>query len=303
VANRSLAALGRAARLARSAGLGRALRALRDGTDSVFLCLDRPPLKASVDGERVRGYLRHRSFLDEVARPKTTYRALFVRSLRLGMTVIDGGAHVGVYTLLASRQVGAHGRVLAFEPDPYNFRALAFNARGLSNVRLLRKALGDERRWAVFHESAGTIGSSLVSHGDTSRESVVEVTSIDEELAGDAVGDLLVKLNVEGAEPLVLRGMTDTLARCGDAVLFVEVAPTLLGPEAQHIVGTLEELGFEVSRIDLAEQSLIRVDAGTPLPKCHLFAERRLGTDAGRPRPAQSATRDTVGRPGEQTSA
>jgi FkbM family methyltransferase len=303
VANRSLAVLGRAARLARSVGLGGALRALRDGADSVFLGVDRPPLKASVDGVRVRGYLRHRSFLDEVVRPTTTYRSLFVRSLRPGMTVVDGGAHVGVYTVLASRGVGADGRVLAFEPDPYNFRALAFNASGRANVRLLPKALGEERRWAVFHESAGTIGSSLIPHGNLTGESVVEVTTIDAELTRRELGDLLVKLNVEGAEPLVLEGMKETLARCAHAVLFVEVAPALLGTEAQGIVGKLEELGFEVSRIDVAEQSLVRVDASTRLPKCHLFAERHRRVADGPSGAAQSATRDTVRRPGDQTSA
>lgn len=80
------------ARAARAAGLGQAFAATRDAADAVFLRAGLPPpLSASVDGVRVRGYLRHRSFLDEAARPGTTYRELFVRTLRPGMTVVDGG--------------------------------------------------------------------------------------------------------------------------------------------------------------------------------------------------------------------
>ena len=256
------------ARAARAVDLGNAFAATRDAADAVFLRAGRPPLSASIGGVRVRGYLRHRSFLDEAARPGTTYRELFVRTLRPGMTVVDGGAHLGLYTVLGARGVGPGGRVLAFEPDPYNLRALEANARELGNVVVSTKALAEGPGEATFHRSSGTIGSSLLARD----------TSIGAELEGAELRSLVIKLNVEGAEPRVLEGARETLTRCHDATLFVEVSPDLLGEQAAALVPQLEELGFDVFRITLADQSLRRILPGEPPAKGHLLA-RRAGGD------------------------
>lgn len=269
-----LRALGTVARGARRAGLGGVLARARDTADAAFQRAGLPPLAATIDGARVRGYLRHRSFLDEAARPGTTYRELFVRTLKPGMTVIDGGAHVGLYSVLGARGVGPGGRVLAFEPDPYNFRALEANTGGLANVTLSRSALAERRREAAFHRSSGTIGSSLLARDTSIGVETVAVTSIDDELEGREVASLLVKLNVEGAEPLVLEGARRTLDRVADATLFVEAAPDHLGEDAPRIVGQIEELGFEVFRIRLRDQALAQIRPGEPLEKGHLFARR-----------------------------
>ena len=56
--------------------------------------------------------------------PNETYWVM--RSLRPGQTFVDIGANVGYYTVIASRLVGASGRVFAFEPDPVSFALLAY---------------------------------------------------------------------------------------------------------------------------------------------------------------------------------
>jgi FkbM family methyltransferase len=266
------------ARAARAAGLGDAFATTRDAADAVFLRAGLAPFSASVDGVRVRGYLRHRSFLHEAGRPGTTYRELFVRTLRPGMTVVDGGAHLGLYTVLGARGVGPGGRVLAFEPDPYNLRALEVNTRELGNVVVSAKALAEGPGEAMFHRSSGTIGSSLLARDTSIGAETAELTSIDDELAGAELRGLVIKLNVEGAEPRVLEGARETLTRCHDATLFVEVSPDLLGEQAAALVPQLEELGFEVFRITLADQSLRRILPGEPPAKGHLLA-RRAGGD------------------------
>lgn len=274
--HRSLALLGFGASLARAAGLGRALDRARNALDARFVRAERPPLRATIDDEAIYGFLRHRSFLAEVTRPATTYRELFVRQLRPGLTVIDGGAHIGLYTVLASRGVGPLGRVIAFEPDPYNFTALAYNVRrqGARNVTLRPKALAETPRRATFHLSRGTIGSALRPRVDTEGHLPTDVTSIDAELTGEPPDELLVKLNVEGAEPLVLDGMRETLARVQRIAMFVELDPLGLrsaGFEPEAFVAKLDGLGFRVSAIRLSDQSL-----GPPAPsrKGHLFCER-----------------------------
>ena len=265
-------ALGTLTRMARRAGLEQAARRLRDAADGLFLRLARPPLAVEVDGVRLRGFLRHRSFLAEVIRPGATYRELFAGLLRPGLTVVDAGAHVGLYALLAAR---GGAEVLAFEPDEYNLRALVFNAaRSSGGIRIVAKALGDGRGRAPFYRSRATIGSSLFRREPSDVETTVEVTSLDEELRGVELESLLVKLNIEGAEPLALEGMRDTLDRCPDVTMFVEINPGVLA-RPRELVDRLVELGFDVSWIDLPTQCRVPLDPSAPLGKGHLFASRR----------------------------
>ena len=275
MANRTVDVLGSAARLARAAHLESVASVARDTVDAVFRRVGRPPLAATIGGVTVRGYLRHRSFLAEAAKPGTTYRELFVQSLRPGTTVVDGGAHVGLYTVLAAR---AGADILAFEPDAYNFRALEFNARSYPNAHLAREALAERRRTACLHRSSGTISSSLLARDTTVEAVEIAVTSIDEALAGRDLKALVVKLNVEGAEPLALEGMRETAARCDDVTVFVEVAPHLLGEQTGEVVPQLEGLGLDVFAIRLADQSLTRVRPAEPLAKGHLYCVRPRST-------------------------
>jgi hypothetical protein len=77
-----------------------------------------------------------------------TQELSFVRRfLRSGMTVLDIGAHQGLYTLLASTWVGPNGRVFAFEPSRRERRSLWLNLRlnWCKNVRIQPLALGNDK--------------------------------------------------------------------------------------------------------------------------------------------------------------
>ena len=255
---RALSTLGTGARWARGAGLGRLMRAGRDSADAAFLRLGRPPLRADADGLTVRGYLRHRSFLAHLASGtyEPEYRRLFERELRPGATVVDAGAHIGTYTVLACRAVGPSGRVIAIEPDPYNMRALEANVRrlGCANVALVRKALADSPGRARFQQSLGTISSSFEARAGRGpfRELETDVTSVDAELAGVDVGALVVKLDVEGAEPRALAGMTETIRRARSVALFLELNPSALAASRSDeatLLAQVDALGLEATPI------------------------------------------------------
>jgi len=278
-----LVTLGKAAAVARSARLGSALAWSRDSLDILFVRWWKPPLKATVDGFQVHGFLRHRSFLAGVAEGnyESFYRLLFVEALVPGLTVVDGGAHVGLYTLLAARAVGPAGSVLAFEPDPYNFAALKYNveAARFHNVRLIPKALSRSIGRATFQQSMGTISSSLLARQDSGpfRRTEVEATTLDHELAGSQLPQLLVKLDVEGSEPLALEGMRETLVRTPTVTLFVEINPSALGYlgyDAEKLVDHLRELGFTVSFIDDRRGELTQVPLGASPPKGNLLCRK-----------------------------
>jgi hypothetical protein len=80
-------------------------------------------LSVEVDGLRMAGSVEHRGHMELVRQgryePFTT--ELFKSCLRAGMTVVDIGAQLGYFTLLAGQAVQSEGRVYAFEPDPRTF--------------------------------------------------------------------------------------------------------------------------------------------------------------------------------------
>jgi FkbM family methyltransferase len=269
--------LGRLARAARRAGLGPALRWSVALVDATLIRLRRAPLRAVIDGLTVRGFLRHRSFLAEARQPRETYAELFVSLLRPGMTVVDGGAHLGLYTLLGSRGVGPAGIVFAVEPDRYNLAALRVNAAHLPSVVIVPRALSDAEGVATFYETRSTIGSSLIERADAKAHRV-ETTSVDALLAERDVSLLLVKLNIEGAEHLALRGMRETLARVDTVAILIEVNPPLLaagGTDVDAMLDALRSQGFTVSYVDLPTQEPVPLPE--PLRKGHLLVSRNAG--------------------------
>lgn len=246
-------ALGTAARVARAAGLGSALRLLRDGADSALLHARAPVLRAQFEGAQLRGFLRHRSFLAGIDRGdyEPTLRNLILESAGPGTLFVDAGAHVGFYSLLAVR---AGADVVALEPDPYNLAALRRNLRG-TRAEVLGSAVSDSVGAAAFHLSSSTTGSSLVDRGDIemTRSMSVETTTVDAVVEGRSFDMLVLKVDVEGAEPAALAGAQRALREAPSAVVIAEVHPKALaanGSNADDVVAPLRDAGYEIRFVD-----------------------------------------------------
>lgn len=132
---------------------------------------------------------------------------VFESYCRPGMTVVDIGANLGYYTMLASRLVGPAGRVVAVEPNSENCRLLLLSKllNDAANADLLPVALDDHRGWSYFSTALGTNGSLL--NGDLAiadgRGFVVPTFTLDELVEGPVD---LIKIDVEGAEFRVISG-------------------------------------------------------------------------------------------------
>jgi FkbM family methyltransferase len=139
-----------------------------------------------------------------------------------GDVVADVGANVGYLTSLAAVCAGASGRVMAFEPHPVVFELLSaniarWNGANLAQVQPHQLALSDHAGTAqlnaghAFHANMGL--SSLEAAGEASAEDVVvpvEIKRLDEVIGADErIG--LMKIDVEGHEPGVLRGSRELL--------------------------------------------------------------------------------------------
>ncbi|WP_226377617.1 FkbM family methyltransferase [Citrifermentans bremense] len=147
-----------------------------------------------------------------------------------GRTLLDIGACVGLVTVHAAK-LGAD--VYAFEPDPYYRSRLKKNLRlnELDQVTVVPWAVSDTAGEAeLFTDGAGGNSPSLRKVGERGRE-VVQTDTIDDALKrGEIRAPDLVKIDIEGAEILALRGMQGLLRSTqAPRVIFMEVHPQFLG--------------------------------------------------------------------------
>ena len=134
--------------------------------------------------------------------------------LKPGMTFLDVGANFGYFTLLAASRVGATGRVFAIEPSPYAFDRLSETVRvnSLHQVRVEHLGLSDTNGTLDLYVSPSEFHSPTMSAGSGGDPVAVPVRRLDDCLADWGAGTIdLMKLDVEGHEPFVLRGGIEAL--------------------------------------------------------------------------------------------
>jgi FkbM family methyltransferase len=140
--------------------------------------------------------------------------ARFITSyLQAGMTFWDVGAHIGEYSLIAAKRVGTTGRVEAFEPQPSIFELLERNVsiNNVSSITLHREAVSDECGVAKLFLSSEPSMSHLGRQTAGGPTVSVSTISLDHFVRASERRPDLVKVDVEGAEKLVLHGACSIL--------------------------------------------------------------------------------------------
>lgn len=178
------------------------------------------------------------------------------RELRGGGVMVDVGANIGVHCLPVARmlQDSGEGRVYAFEPAPdtaERLRRMAERNGVASRLEVVQVALGDTPRTASLrsateHTSLDVGMRSLYGSGGDAIP--VEVTTFDAWAEGVRLSrwDVL-KMDVEGAETEVLRGMQRTLSTLRPRLLAIEVVDEHLrraGSSRAELVSLLESVGY-----------------------------------------------------------
>lgn len=173
--------------------------------------------------------------------------------------VIEIGANIGYFALIEMDALDEGAELVAFEPDDSNADLLktnlALNDR-LDAATIERTAVGPERGTAELqlssHSNLNQIRSETVieDNHDTDETITVDMWSIDEYLdesdyAPDAVA--AVRMDIEGYETEVLRGMETVLRADGPTVISLEVHANVLEYDARaELMDQFDEHGFEV---------------------------------------------------------
>jgi FkbM family methyltransferase len=181
------------------------------------------------------------------------------RYLRPGDRFIDGGANVGAYTLLAASLVGPTGHVDAFEPAPLEISRLRENVsrNGFDQVRVHEAGLADVPGWADFTVDRKSGNRLRRTDDDQANVTLVAVTTIDTALP--ATNHAMAKLDLEGAEPLALRGAERHLAAGDPPVLVLELVDRFVrrfGSSAVEVADWLYHRGYELATYDAAVNRL-----------------------------------------------
>ena len=203
--------------------------------------------------------------------------------LRQGMKVIDVGANVGYYTLLAAKYIGKSGKVWAFEPEPRNFKEL------LDNIQLNQYADIVKPRQEAVSNVAGeaTLFVSLVESGEHSivpccgynkKEVKVEMVRLDDVIKGECID--VLKTDTEGNDMNVLIGANKLLAHSEDILLYTEFWPDGLvasGHSPEDYWNLLVSLGFVISLLD--DHNISVMETNLPSVLAHIRKHRNMSAN------------------------
>ena len=218
-----------------------------------IILLDGITAYKKVDEHIIHFYLQDRTYLEPFSQNllyEQEETTLLKKLLKKDMNVINIGANIGYFTLLAARQVGPQGKVFAFEPFPKTVELLQKNidANGYSNVEVIPMAVSSKSGIAKLALKSDTAHNFLTENTSEFQTIDVPITTIDEYTKNHKT-DFII-MDAEGYEPLILDGMAETLAKNPHIQIITEYNPYTLeiaGNTGENFIKKIENMGFIIS--------------------------------------------------------
>jgi len=226
------------------------------------------PLQLRFDPRGAQGYFLYY---------RGVYEERLLRKLRQllapGMTFVDVGANIGLYSVVAGHCVGPRGLVLAFEPQAELAPVFWENVRmnRLSNVRHAAIALGRTAGVSSLfrvNDSPGQVSLRLrPDERSVGPAAVVTVRTLSEALREQGVVSVHgMKIDVEGGDLDVLEGFREWLAATPPKFIFCECIDRLLarfGHRSEDLIRFLRGYGYVVYYPSRTRWALLEADAGS----------------------------------------
>lgn len=175
--------------------------------------------------------------------------------------VIEVGGHIGYISQYFSKLVGDNGRVIVFEPGLNNLPYILFNVQKCNNVQIVQEAISNRVGKASFYienltgqnnslikDFKGTIENKKVAFVDNNiQEVIVDTTTLDAYCLKSNITPNFIKIDIEGAENLAIKGMLNMLKE-HKPILMIEIQDNY-----SEIFNTLKEYGYCLYNEDLKE--------------------------------------------------
>jgi FkbM family methyltransferase len=198
--------------------------------------------------------------------------SVFNHAISPGCCVVDGGAHIGLYTIAAAKQLHGDGIVISFEPDTRNFALLRRNVllNGFGRiVRTEQLAIAESERVANLYRSPTISTRSSLFQAESDAGVSVRCTTLDHYIRSNSLPRVnVLKLDLEGAEPICIRGMEETLTSL--SCLILEINDLRLQEQAVDPIQFVEQVkdlgGFGAVHVcDEQQGKLVLWDKGEGL--------------------------------------
>lgn len=179
---------------------------------------------------------------------------LFRNYVKEGMHVVDIGSNLGYYALLAATLVGPKGRILAIEPEPQNYKLLTMNmiANHIQNIDTVQCAVGSKNGTSELYLTKTLNTNSLIPPVDGSAIASIQVKvkTLDALLAElDFPKVDFVRMDIEGGEIAVIKGMQNTLKQYKPAIL-IELHRDRVGTDSiVKLLKSLKAFGYDAECI------------------------------------------------------
>ncbi len=170
--------------------------------------------------------------------------------LHEGMVVYDIGANIGYYALQEASIVGDIGCVYAIEPIPSNLKLLESNIylNGYKNIKTYNLAVGDKDYKGFIKVSGMSNLSTMIDksgYRQYKERLPVKVVSVDSFMKDKRLPDV-IRMDTEGYEVNIIKGMTELFESKRPLILFIEVHFDMLKDEIQGMINTLKYYNFVV---------------------------------------------------------
>lgn len=177
------------------------------------------------------------------------------RHLKAGDTFIDVGAHYGYYALLASTLTGEKGHVYAIEASAHSFELLKANTVALNNITAYHNAAGEAPGEIVFYEYPGPLAeyNTIIEGAYIGKKwfknvkqtiNRVQTIMLDDLITANQINQAIIKIDVEGGELSVLKGLSKTLAERDFTIVTEYLYSADTGSMHHHATDFLLKAGY-----------------------------------------------------------
>lgn len=192
--------------------------------------------------------------------------------LKKGHTVLDVGANIGFYSLLARSIIGPEGKVFSFEASSDNTYLIGMSTKenSFENITVVNAAISNKTGngflyVSPYYNSEHSLFDYHYSSGENSDEKIPVCLETVDDFLENKIHDMdvdLIKMDIEGSESMALEGMTKMINHNDEIVLVTEFWPQGFknsNSEPKEFLETLNSLGFKISHIDEYRQELYKV--------------------------------------------